>query len=1323
MTALLPLRAARTMAALALTIILPALQAQENLVISEFMAVNDSIRADADGDFEDWIEVQNAGSAPVNLAGWHLTDNAANLTKWQFPAVALNPGGKVLVFASEKNRNNPGQELHTNFKLSGGGEFLALVKPDGTTVAHEYAPAYPPQIANVSYGLGMNPGSLSLVTANAAMKYHVPASGADEATWFTAAFDDAAWTPANFGAGYASVPTDAYYTTPGLINSNADLLSMWTTRSSVWFRTTFTVTDPGQIQSLTLRMKFDDGFAAYLNGQRIAGELVDMAVPLPWNAATTAGATVPTDAQSMAFKDYVSSTAPSFLLAGTNVLAIHGVNRNANDSDLLFVPELNAVTVPQLTGSTVYFSTPTPGNDNGPGAATLGPIVADLPQSLPPQPRTGGQVTIPVTARLVRTFSDIASVNLKWRVMFNAEQTTAMNDNGTGGDAAAGDGLWTGTIVTPASPVIAPGQMIRWRVEATDTASRLTKEPPYTSTTNSPEYYGTIAEDPSVNTSLLPVLHWFMEGTQNPDVEARARIALYYNGEFFDNVGANLHGQSTGGFPKKSYDLYFNTGFDFEWRPGQPRINSLNLLSNWADKAKVRNTMAYELLSLCGVKGHFAQPVRVQRNGAFFATADMVEDGDEDYLKRTGLDPLGALYKMYSRFESGQSLSYEKKTREFENAADLTAFYNGMIQTGDAKLVFGYDNVDVAATVNFLAANSMVSNRDLGHKNYYFYRDSAGSLLWRILPWDNDLVFGHNWVSGPGYFDDTIYTTNEVNPGPGSGNAVFGFGYAGDSRLQEMFRRRLRTLTDRFLKSSGTDSWHHTRVNELLAQIDPPGVISDADLDFTRWGSWGNNDNMQTACARILSSNGANPAYVPGRRTYLYSTIFPSGWPSAQPVAPAVNFGPLQANPGGPDSQQREYFTVENPNAFPVDISGWTVSGGVEFTFDPGTVLPAFSAADADRGRLYVARTWAGFRTRTVSPKPGEKKLVTGGYDEQLSARGETLTLKDDAGTVIAALTYPPAPLPNQVSLRISEIHFAPASPTPAELAVNPGWLESDFEFIELLNTGATALDLAGAKFTEGLDFVFPAGTTLAAGARLLLAADPAAFAARYGSSLAPLGPYTGRLSNAGETLHLVDVTGESILEFAYNDVWYPAAESLGHSLVVLDPAATPYNEWDKKTRWGVSLQKGGTPGAATSGTAMLFEVWQLGEFTAAERDDDLISGPLANPNDDSLNNLLAYAFAGRARSGSEHLYPDAVTVTHAGESYPALTFRRPKDALDLTWQLESSSDGSTWTPAVSVVVSTIDQSDGTETLTLRDDLPYSSENRRLLRLTVGKPH
>ena len=60
--------------------------------ISEFMAANVSRLADEEGDFSDWIEVHNPDNVAVPLAGYHLTDDAANLDKWTFPAVTLNPG-------------------------------------------------------------------------------------------------------------------------------------------------------------------------------------------------------------------------------------------------------------------------------------------------------------------------------------------------------------------------------------------------------------------------------------------------------------------------------------------------------------------------------------------------------------------------------------------------------------------------------------------------------------------------------------------------------------------------------------------------------------------------------------------------------------------------------------------------------------------------------------------------------------------------------------------------------------------------------------------------------------------------------------------------------------------------------------------------------------------------------------------------------------------------------------------------------------------------------------------------------------------------------
>ncbi len=137
--------------------------------ISEFMASNDTTLATAGDDYADWIEIHNDTGAAVNLAGWHLTDDPADLCKWRFPdtaaAAALAAGGHLVVFASGAEDSVVGGELHTTFKLAAAGEYLALVEPDGQTVACDYAPQFPGQLADVSYGIGAGSGRIGYLEA------------------------------------------------------------------------------------------------------------------------------------------------------------------------------------------------------------------------------------------------------------------------------------------------------------------------------------------------------------------------------------------------------------------------------------------------------------------------------------------------------------------------------------------------------------------------------------------------------------------------------------------------------------------------------------------------------------------------------------------------------------------------------------------------------------------------------------------------------------------------------------------------------------------------------------------------------------------------------------------------------------------------------------------------------------------------------------------------------------------------------------------------------------------------------------------------------
>lgn len=122
---------------------------QAQVAVNEVMATNLSVLADEDGDFNDWIEIYNYGSAPVNLQGYGLTDTPATPFKWVFPAVTLAPNQYLLIWASDKNRAVAGQPLHTNFKISGGGEAIVITAPGGTP--SDQAPAMALD-NNVSWG-------------------------------------------------------------------------------------------------------------------------------------------------------------------------------------------------------------------------------------------------------------------------------------------------------------------------------------------------------------------------------------------------------------------------------------------------------------------------------------------------------------------------------------------------------------------------------------------------------------------------------------------------------------------------------------------------------------------------------------------------------------------------------------------------------------------------------------------------------------------------------------------------------------------------------------------------------------------------------------------------------------------------------------------------------------------------------------------------------------------------------------------------------------------------------------------------------------------
>ncbi len=130
----------------------------QTIRISEIMADNGSVLLDEDGNASDWLELYNTSNSPVDLDGWYLTDDDTDLTQWSFPATNIAANGFLIVFASGKDRAVAGSELHTNFKLSASGEYLALIQPDGTTVEHELT--FPAIQEDISYGYAFTNGTI-----------------------------------------------------------------------------------------------------------------------------------------------------------------------------------------------------------------------------------------------------------------------------------------------------------------------------------------------------------------------------------------------------------------------------------------------------------------------------------------------------------------------------------------------------------------------------------------------------------------------------------------------------------------------------------------------------------------------------------------------------------------------------------------------------------------------------------------------------------------------------------------------------------------------------------------------------------------------------------------------------------------------------------------------------------------------------------------------------------------------------------------------------------------------------------------------------------
>jgi hypothetical protein len=336
-----------------------------------------------------------------------------------------------------------------------------------------------------------------------------------------------------------------------------------------------------------------------------------------------------------------------------------------------------------------------------------------------------------------------------------------------------------------------------------------------------------------------------------------------------------------------------------------------------------------------------------------------------------------------------------------------------------------------------------------------------------------------------------------------------------------------------------------------------------------------------------------------------------------------------------------------------------------------------------------------------------------------------TFTAYDFQGNVVGTdsmtVTSTHSDRPIEDFLRITELMYHPADPSPAEITAGFGDSE-EFEYVELQNVSTTrTLDLADVQFTNGIsfDFTTSAITSLAPGEYVLVVGNVDAFTARYGTGLPVAGAFGGNLNNAGERIVLSHIGGTILHDFNYSDAWHPESDGTGPSMVVVNPIASK-SVLDTAEGWKLG-QQNGSPGGPDSPTGVLGDLdgdqrVGLTDLAILQRHFGITSGALPTQgdlnSDGAINRVDVAILAREFGSGSGPGSPSAaaVVVQRADVNDAAVA----KSRLQIGNAVRRTARSAVSAPAIDALLSA--ESLRASRATLDGDATSSRVNRSLRR-------
>lgn len=606
---------------------------------------------------------------------------------------------------------------------------------------------------------------------------------------------------------------------------------------------------------------------------------------------------------------------------------------------------------------------------------------------------------------------NLINAELIYKVMFDLEQTLTMSDDGTGGDAVAGDGVYSAQI-----PSQSPGSLVRYKVQAGNLDGQSTSP----SSNESFQYYPYIVDDGQQ--SELPIVRWYMEPSDYDDMvtnhladDQQFSAIVAVGDQIFDNAKVRVKGQSSVDYPKRKYKFELPPGSSFGSPIFDQAIDEFSIQVYFLNQTDMQEAMAWKAFERFGFDPLQNRYARVQRNtgsanSEFIGHYLLIEGYDKNWRERYDRDN-GAMYKEF----------YDKKTRTNEDNSDIQSLVDNITTLQGQELKnYLLDNLNIPSLINYHALSAAIFHNDWGPvHNLYYYRDTEGTGRWEYLPWDLDNAFSTPLVGG---FEDITLdnlkypiaaeVTSKYSGDPSFYNAaileraIYQF-----PEFREMFFRRSMNMYDQIWESGEYLNWYdefynkslETMIEDMLlwnpvhaavlrdfypngppfyfpSDFPVPGINKDNFIDFYT--------TMTPQLNRDLYIYGANRHILNVREGRdAGDLLLPQSIDDeSKIVISEVNYNPANSN------ADLEFVELYNKSAQPVDISGWRIDG-LSYTIPQGSVIPANSYA-------VIVKNDNAFRETYPSV------LVLGQYDEQLSNAGQTLSLISGSQQTVYSITF-----------------------------------------------------------------------------------------------------------------------------------------------------------------------------------------------------------------------------------------------------------------------------------------------------------------------------